>query len=304
MSRRSKIILATRRSSLALIQARAAARALASVGLASEMLEITSEGDLDRRNLVEIGGRGVFTKALEDALLDGRADAAVHSAKDLPSRLPEGLVIAAALPREDPRDALVSHTGAPLWDLPAGGVVGTSSPRRAAAILRLRRDLVVKSIRGNVPTRVRKVESGRYDAGVLAVAGLRRLDMENYIAQVFESDIMPSAPGQGAIVIETRRQGALDEAIRAVSNAPTHVCISAERALERELQAGCHAAVGALATPVDGGYMLKAAVFSADGAACWRAEARFCAGQAEAAGEHVARELLADGAAEALAGGP
>lgn len=294
------ITLATRRSELALIQAHMAAEALSSAGLQCELLEVTTQGDRDRRALREIGGRGVFTKALEDAVLDGRADAAVHSAKDLPTHLPEGLVIAAALMREDPRDVLVSRGGVPLADLPAGAAVGTSSGRRAAAVLRLRPDLTVRPIRGNVPTRVRKVESGEYDAAVLAAAGLKRLGMENSITEVFESDIMLGAAGQGAIVIEAMGGGGFEAAISRVSDAPTFCCVSAERAVLRALGAGCRAAVGALAVAVNAGCFLRAEVLSADGAKCWRAEACFETGAAEAAGSEVASALLSEGAGEAL----
>ena len=296
------IRLATRKSELALIQAHMAAEALSSVGLRCELVEVTTQGDRDRRALTEIGGRGVFTKALEEAVLDGRADAAVHSAKDLPTDLPTGLVIAAALPREDPRDALVSRAGVPLADLPAGASVGTSSGRRAAAILRLCPHLTVRPIRGNVPSRLRKVESGEYDAAVLAVAGLKRLGMENSITEVFESDIMPAAAGQGALVIETMRGGGFEGAVSHVSDDATLVCVSAERAVLRALGAGCRAAVGVMAVAVDGAFMVRAEVLSADGAKCWRAEACFEAGGAEAAGVDVARALLSEGAGEALKG--
>jgi len=300
MTETLKIRLATRKSELALVQARLAADALRAVGLDCEVVEVTSEGDRDVRSLVEIGGTGVFTKALEAAILDGRAYAAVHSAKDLPTRLPENLFIAAALPREDPRDVLVSRDGVLLADLPAGAIIGTSSARRAAAVGRLRPDLTVSPIRGNVPTRVRKVESGEFDAAVLAAAGLKRLGMEKAITEVFESDIMPGAAAQGAIVIEAMRGGEFEPAISGVSDTATFECITAERAVLRALGAGCHAAVGALAVAEGGGYFLRAEVLSADGAGCWRSEARFEAGGAEAAGVEAARALLLQGAGEAL----
>jgi len=300
MSRTRKIRLATRKSELALVQARLAADALGAVGLDCEVVQVTSEGDRDARSLVEIGGTGVFTRALEAAILDGRADAAVHSAKDLPTRLPENLFIAAALPREDPRDVLVSRDGVLLADLPAGAIIGTSSARRAAAVLRLRPDLAVSPIRGNVPTRVRKVESGEYDAAVLAAAGLKRLGMEKAITEVFESDIMPGAAAQGAIVIEAMRGSEFESDISKVCDAATLECITAERALLRALGAGCRAALGALAVAEGGGYFLRAEVLSAGGAGCWRCEVRFEAGGAEAAGVEAARELLLRGAGEAL----
>lgn len=300
MAKAGPVRLATRRSALALVQARLVADALKRLGIACDLVEIAAAGDRDGRPLSAIGGQGVFTKALEEAIIEGRADAAVHSAKDLPTRLPEGLVLEAALQREDPRDALVSRDGGGVADLAAGATVGTSSPRRTAAVLAARRDLVVKPIRGNVPTRLAKVESGEYDAAVFALAGLRRLSLEKSVTEVFETDIMLPAAGQGAIVVETKADDALRGVFEPICDRATFSCVRAERAVLGALHAGCRAAVGALATPVEGGFRLTAEALAADGSKRWRAETMFAAGEEEDAGVCVAKRLLADGAGEVL----
>ena len=275
------------------------AEALESVGADASVVEITTSGDTDARNLWEIGGQGVFTGEIEQAMLEGRCDAAVHSAKDLPTRLAEGLVLAAALPREDVRDALVARDGRRLADLEEGALVGTSSVRRAAAILALRPDLKPVPIRGNVPTRVEKVMKGEYAAAVLAVAGLKRLGLENVATEVFESDIMLPAAGQGAIIVEIRAGDEEAAALFArISDAATLAAVRAERALLAALGAGCRAAVGALAVAQGAGFLLKAEVLQGDGRKSWRAEARFHLGGEEAAGREAAEKLGRPGRVE------
>jgi hydroxymethylbilane synthase len=301
MAQKHTIRLGTRGSRLAMIQAEMAANALKAAGAEVEFVEITTSGDTDRRDLWEIGGQGVFTAAIEEALLARRIDAAVHSAKDLPTKLAAGLKLAAALPREDPRDALVSPSGLRLAELPPNAIVGTSSTRRAAAILAARPDLATTPIRGNVPTRVEKVLTGEYAAAVLAVAGLKRLGLEKAITEVFETDIIMPAAGQGAIVIEIRSDDdATTRVVEAANDAATLSAVTAERAVLAGLAAGCRTPVGALAIPVGDGFVLSAAVLTADGQKQWRAGAVYYAGDEEVAGIDVARSLLENGAGEAL----
>ena len=239
MNEKKTIRLGTRGSRLAMIQAEAVAAELCALGAEVEFVEITTSGDTDRRNLWEIGGQGVFTAAIEAALLEGRIDAAAHSAKDLPTKLAAGLRLAAALPREDPRDCLVSASRLALVQLPAGAVVGTSSTRRAAAVLAARPDLATSPIRGNVPTRVAKVLAGEYAAAVLAVAGLKRLGLEKSITEVFETDIMMPAAGQGAVVVEIRSDDSETAAFaERMNDALTLSAVNAERAVLAGLDAG------------------------------------------------------------------
>lgn len=300
MSDPQVIRLATRRSALALIQAGQVAERLSALGLQCALVEITTKGDRDRRSLGEIGGRGVFTKALEEAIITGRADAAVHSAKDLPTGLPSGLVLAAALEREDPRDAFVSADGVKLAGLPAGSSIGTSSPRRAAALLALRRDLVIEPIRGNVPTRLAKVEKGDYAGAVFALAGLKRLALEKSVTEVLETDIMLPAAGQGAIVVETKADGALRGVFESINHGASFSRVLAERAVLRSLRAGCRTAVGALAVVGEGGFVLRAEIMAADGSRRWCAEVKFIRGEEGAAGARLAAKLIEDGAGAAL----
>jgi hydroxymethylbilane synthase len=241
--------IGSRGSPLALIQARQARSALAkATGLAPEQIEISiirTSGDKiqDRPNeasLADAGGKGLFTKEIEEALLSGAIDFAVHSSKDIPAVLPTGLTLAAFLPREDPRDALVSHKAKTLRDLPRNARLGTSSPRRQALLMRARPDLRIVPLRGNVETRLRKIEAGEMDAAVLAVAGLKRLGLFSAIATALEVDEFLPAAGQGAIAIETR---ATDESAQAhaaaIDDADTHTALAAERAFLAALGGSC-----------------------------------------------------------------
>ncbi len=293
---RKPLKLATRKSALALVQAETVRAALAPLGLPVDLVPITSRGDRDRRSVAQIDSQGIFTKALEDAILSGRCEAAVHSAKDMPTQLMAGLGLAAALPREDPRDCLVSRDNLKLSELPAGAIIGTSSPRRAAFILAERSDLDVRPIRGNVPTRLENAQNGQFDAVILAIAGLKRLSRENLITEPLESAIMLSAAGQGAIAIETRLESETARFFKNISDEPTFACISAERACLRALQAGCRTPVGILAVPEGREFLLQAEILLPDGSKKWRAEIRFRYGRENEAGCDVAKMLFSAGA--------
>ena len=243
---RTPLRLATRRSDLATTQAGWVADLLRAAGHDVELVTIVTEGDVSAAPLTQIGGTGVFASAIRTALREGRADLAVHSLKDLPSAPEPGLVIAAVPEREDPRDALVARDGHTLRTLPPGAKVGTGSPRRAAQLLVRRRDLTVVPIRGNVPTRLEHVASGRLDAVVLARAGLARLGRLDVITEVIDlADMLPAA-GQGALAIECRAdRGDVLAVVDPVADATAQACVQAERALLATLEAGCTAPIGA-----------------------------------------------------------
>ena len=227
-------------------------------GVVIDVHEIRTEGDRSKAPLSQIGGLGVFTKAIEDALLAGTIDIAVHSLKDLPPQLASGLIIGAVPERGDVRDALVTRDGRGLHDLPSGARIGTGSERRAVQLRALRPDVSPQEIRGNVETRIRKVESGEYDAGVLALAGLERLGLGGKAAQVFSVDEMLPAVGQAALAVEVRAVDAATLAIvRAIEHAPARVAVEAERAFLARLGAGCRMPVGAYAVVADGGLRLQ-----------------------------------------------
>ncbi len=254
MSSRS-FVIGTRGSRLALRQTDIVLNALRSACTAArlDVRAIRTAGDRSRASLSEIGGRGVFVVELERALLSGEIDIAVHSLKDLPSLETPGLTIAAVTLREDPRDALVSRDGRLLSDLPPRAVVGTGSPRRAAQLLALRPDLRVADIRGNVDTRIRKVQDGDYDAVVLAAAGLARLGCLDRAAEILPPEVMLPAAGQGALAVQARTDdGEAAELVRAVDHPDTRAAVTAERAFERRLGGGCQAAIAALAVILSG----------------------------------------------------
>lgn len=245
--REATLVCATRRSPLAMIQSRSVAAQLAQRGVATTMLALTTAGDRDRERAIErIGEINVFVKELENALRDRRADYAVHSCKDLPSALPDDLQLAAISRREDPRDAFCSVRYASLSELPAGAVVGTSSPRRRAQLAQMRPDLRYETLRGNVETRLQKLRDGNYDAIVLAMAGLIRLRAGATHVVPFAIDELVPAVGQGALAVETRiGDGWIFDALRAAVNDPnSERRVSCERAALRALQAGCSAPIG------------------------------------------------------------
>jgi hydroxymethylbilane synthase len=265
----NRLILATRRSALALAQSRAFARALmqATPGLHIDELEIVTQGDrITDRPLVDIGGKGLFIKELEEALLEGRAQIAVHSYKDVPAEIPSGFAIACVPLREDPRDVLVSTNGIKLADLPHGARVGTSSLRRAVALRVVRPDLVIVPLRGNVDTRLRKLEEGQAEAIVLARAGLVRLGIAHRATEVLEPEVMLPAIGQGALAVEIR---ASDEATRAILaplvHRETEVCVAAERGVMGSLGADCRTPVAAHALRQGDTLWLRAMAAEADG---------------------------------------
>ena len=237
--------IGSRGSPLALVQARAAQTALAAAcSMSPEQIEIkiirTSGDKIQDRPLAEAGGKGLFTKEIEEALLSGAIDFAVHSSKDIPALLPAGLTLAAFLPREDPRDALISAKAKTLADLPRNARVGTSSPRRQALLMRARPDLRIVPLRGNVETRLRKIDAGEMDAAVLAVAGLKRLGLFSANATALEVEAFLPAAGQGAIAIETRADSPKAVAIAAtIGDADTHTALAAERAFLAALGGSC-----------------------------------------------------------------
>ena len=292
--------IATRKSPLALWQAEHVAAALRAThpGLHVELLGMSTQGDkiLDTP-LAKIGGKGLFVKELEQGMLEGQADIAVHSMKDVPVELPEGLHLAAILAREDPRDAFVSNRYDTLEALPQGARVGTSSLRRQCQLADRRPDLVILPLRGNVNTRLRKLDDGEYDAVILASAGLKRLGMAERIrAYLTPEDSLP-AIGQGAIGIECRRDDPRVNALIApLHDADTAARISAERAMNHRLQGGCQVPIGGYAVLADDALWLRGLVGTVDGSEVIRAEIRGPVDQAEALGTALAEELLDHGA--------
>ena len=304
-----KLRIGTRGSPLALAQATTVRDRLveASPGLAAEAFEIvvirTSGDRIVDRPLADIGGKGLFTKEIEAALLDGGIDLAVHSLKDMPTELPRGLAIGCYLEREDPRDAFISAIAATPAELPAGSVVGTSSLRRRAQILSLRPDLEVVEFRGNVETRLRKLKEGVADATLLAIAGLRRLGMAAVATSILAPEDMLPAVGQGAVAVQMRAGDARAQAFLAPLGHPeTGLRVGAERALLAALDGSCRTPIAALAEiESDGGLWLRAAVFTPDGRAGWHCERRGRASDGEAMGRDAGAELKAR-AGGALAG--
>ena len=292
------LVIASRGSQLALWQARWVQAQLAGMGTKCRIEIVKTTGDkIADVPLAKVGTKGLFTKEIEEALLDGRADIAVHSLKDLPTELPAGLALAAVPEREDARDALV---GKRLSELPPGAKVGTSSLRRAAQLRKLRPDLAVESVRGNLDTRLRKLDEGQYDAILLAAAGLKRLGWGGRIAEILPPEVMCPAVGQGALAIETRAAGAGFDACTALDHRDTHAAVTAERGLLAALGGGCQVPIGAHAT-VDGGRLrLVAIVASPDGAELVRGEAEGSVVEAEMVGRRLGAELLERGARKIL----
>jgi len=296
------VIVGTRGSRLALRQTEIALTALhLAVPEANfEVRTIHTAGDRSTESLSEIGGRGVFVIELERALLEREIDIAVHSLKDLPVEETSGLAIAAVLAREDPRDALVSRRGI-LAELPGGAIVGTGSPRRAAQLVALRGDLRIADIRGNVDTRIRKVESGEYDAVVLAAAGLARLGWTKRAAQLFDFEQILPAPGQGALAVQVRSDDAATFArVVTVDHAETRAAVTAERAFERQLGGGCHTAIAALATLSGERLRLSGLIGDPEGGRMFRGELDGTIGDPASTGLLLAEQLIDEGAAELL----
>ncbi|HBO16283.1 MAG TPA: hydroxymethylbilane synthase [Porticoccaceae bacterium] len=299
--------IATRKSPLALWQAEfVRAQLLAKhVGLRVELVAMTTRGDrLLDTTLAKVGGKGLFIKELEHALFDRRADIAVHSLKDVPMSLPEGLHLGAVCPRGNAQDALVSNTCRALSDLPDGAVVGTSSLRRRCQLLAAYPNLEVKELRGNVNTRLQKLDEGAYHAIILACAGLERLDMAHRIAARLPVDDMLPAAGQGAVAIECRKDDAfLSELLAPLHDANTAMCVAAERAVTHRLDGGCQMPVAAYAEFDQGcdQLFLRALVGSIDGRQQITAQLRGSSSSGLTLGQHVAEKLLAQGASTLLA---
>lgn len=297
--------IGTRKSTLALTQARMVQAALAARGVAGELVTFTTAGDKNLAEpLSEIGGKGLFTKELEVALLKGAIDCAVHSLKDLPTESPPGVIVVATLPREDPRDALVVGPAANalgLADLPRGSRVGTSSLRRRAQLAAVRPDLEIVELRGNVPTRLKKVDDGRVHAAVLAAAGLHRLDARDRIAAYFDAPEWLPAAGQGAIAVQIRAD---DDATRSLmmglNDDETMLMVTAERALLAALQGGCQVPIGALTVRDGAGYVLHGLIAAIDGRTIVRGSLPVDPRDAARAGEALAATLRRDGGDEIL----
>jgi hydroxymethylbilane synthase len=298
----NKLRLGTRSSALARWQADWVAARLLERGVSVELVPITTQGDVKTGPLGQIGGQGLFTKEIQRALLDGRIDLAVHSCKDLPTAEVKGLVIAAVPERESTADVLVSKKADRIEILPPNATVGTGSLRRKAQLLHLRPDLIVEDIRGNVETRLRKLEEGQFDAIVLAEAGLKRLRLADEIAHVIPRRDMLPAVGQGALAIEARADDARTQALLApLNHRNSHWAIMAERALLAGLRAGCLAPVGAYACAKSVRLRLEAVVLSADGKQRLVAEGQIADDVGEVLGEMVAAKLLEQGAADLIA---
>ena len=268
--------LGSRGSPLAMTQSRLVAGMLArgcgeSVDAFPIQSFVTSGDRIADRRLQDAGGKGLFTKELDEALLAGHIDAAIHSLKDLPTRMPDGIVLAAIPAREDPRDAFISHKARDLKSLPSGAVVGTASLRRQAQTLHLRPDLKIVTLRGSVETRLTRLADGTVDATFLALAGLTRLGLQQHVTSLIDSEEMPPAPGQGALAITCREDDAATrQALAKLSIAEYEVAVAAERGFLEALDGSCRTPIGALAQLSGGRLSLVGEVLSPDGARRWR----------------------------------
>jgi len=296
--------IATRQSPLALWQAHYVQQRLmaAHPGLRVELVPMVTKGDviLDTP-LAKVGGKGLFVKELELAMLEDRADLAVHSMKDVPVAFPLGLGLVTICEREDPRDAFVSNHYDSLDALPQGAVVGTSSLRRQSQISERRPDLVIRSLRGNVGTRLSKLDAGEYEAIILAAAGLKRLGLESRIRQPLPAEISLPAVGQGAVGIECRLDDSeLISLLQALNHDDTAVCVKAERAMNTRLEGGCQVPIGSFALLEGDQLWLRGLVGAPDGSVMVRGERRGSRAEAEAMGVSLADELLGNGARDIL----
>lgn len=299
----STLRIATRQSPLAMWQAEYVQSRLQQLhpDLTVELVPMTTQGDkILGTPLTKIGGKGLFVKELEQAMLEGRADIAVHSMKDVPYQFPEGLELKVICEREDPTDAFVSNKYHHLDDLPCGANVGTSSLRRKIQLLKARPDLKITDLRGNVGTRLSKLDDGNYDAIVLASAGLKRLGLEERIRSQFEPELMLPAPGQGAVGIEARTNDSeLDAILQPLQDETTSLRVLAERTITKTLQASCQVPVAAFATIDNGVLSLRALVGGVDQQII-EASAEGSAKDALAIGQKVSQELLDLGARELI----
>lgn len=304
MNNKTILKIATRQSPLALWQANYVKDRLIQLypALSVELVPMVTKGDaiLDTP-LAKIGGKGLFVKELETALLNGEADIAVHSMKDVPMQFPQGLGLSVICPREDPRDAFVSNKYRTLNELPQGAVVGTSSLRRQCQLKQLRPDLDIRSLRGNVGTRLSKLDQGDYDAVILASAGLIRLGLSERIASFIEPEISLPAAGQGAVGIECRVDDQdVHQLLAPLADATTTACVLAERAMNNRLQGGCQVPIGGYAVLRNNEIHLRALVGALDGSAIIRAEGKSAVKNGEELGVQIAEQLLRQGADKIL----
>jgi hydroxymethylbilane synthase len=298
------IRIVSRKSRLALVQATLVQQKLQELypKINTEIIGVSTSGDeiLDQP-LNKIGGKGLFVKELENYLLDNRADIAVHSMKDVPAALPDGLALSAIMARADPRDVLCSSENHDLLSLPQNAIVGSSSLRRQAQLLAVRPDLTIIPLRGNVETRLQKLEAGEFNAIILAAAGLKRLNLQRWLQQPINVTQMLPAVGQGALGIEHRAADAdIAALIAPLNNESTASCVTAERAMNRLLDGGCQAPVAGYATIVHGMLYLSGLVATADGSIIYRAQHKGEVEDALDIGETVATQLIAQGAAEII----
>ncbi|MGC6358698.1 hydroxymethylbilane synthase [Bisgaard Taxon 45] len=300
---RKRLRIATRQSPLALWQANYVKARLEKkhTDLVVELVPMMTKGDviLDTP-LAKMGGKGLFVKELEHALLEGRADIAVHSMKDVPMQFPAGLMLSTICQREDPHDAFVSNSYRTFMDLPSGAVVGTSSLRRQCQLKQLRPDLCIHSLRGNVGTRLAKLDNGDYDAIILAAAGLIRLGQQQRITSLIDVTQCLPAAGQGAVGIECRQEAEIERLLAPLADPETTACVLAERAMNRHLQGGCQVPIAGYAIIEEGQLFLRALVGEVEGSRILRAEGRGAIEDAERVGIQVAEKLLQQGADKIL----
>lgn len=303
MMTRKRLRIATRQSPLALWQANYVKARLEKkhTDLVVELVPMMTKGDviLDTP-LAKMGGKGLFVKELEHALLEGRADIAVHSMKDVPMQFPAGLMLSTICQREDPHDAFVSNSYRTFMDLPSGAVVGTSSLRRQCQLKQLRPDLCIHSLRGNVGTRLAKLDNGDYDAIILAAAGLIRLGQQQRITSLIDVTQCLPAVGQGAVGIECRQEAEIERLLAPLADPETTACVLAERAMNRHLQGGCQVPIAGYAIIEEGQLFLRALVGEVEGSRILRAEGRGAIEDAERVGVQVAEKLLQQGADKIL----
>ena len=290
----NRLRIGTRGSALALWQADHIREKLAELhGVEAELVRIRTSGDrFQGASIAEIGAetgtKGIFIKEIEDALLKGEVDLAVHSMKDVPTETPAGLIFSAMTKREDPRDCLISREGRGLAELAAGSKIGTSSLRRQSQLRQRRPDLEVADLRGNVDTRLKKVAVGDFDAIVLAVAGVTRLGARERITEILPAEIMLPAVGQGALGIETREDDReISRLAASLNDAETQACVTTERALLREMEGGCQVPLGAWAQISEGQIRIAACLLSVDGKECLRRELSGPADDAEGIGRRL-----------------
>lgn len=300
----NKLFIATRKSPLAMWQAEFVKAQLMQQHpqLAIELIGMSTQGDvLLDVPLAKIGGKGLFIKELEEQMLAGNAQLAVHSMKDLPAVLPEGFAIGAVMARHNPLDAFVSNTYVSLDELPQGAIVGTSSLRRKSQLLAVRPDLQLHDLRGNIHTRMRKLDEGQYDAIILAAAGLERMDIPERIRSVIPAEVCLPAVAQGALAIEVLADDASTQGfVDCLNDESTLACVRAERSMNAALEGGCQVPIGSYAIWQGEQIWLRGLVASLDGKTIIRAERKGSAADAQAMGEDLAQELLANGAKSIL----